>query len=229
MAAQASAPRLTEELPNRAGVVYEGELAPTGTLGPVGCDAVLSVTDAPEWFARVQAHVMAVHANDTAVRLFRAGRLDAAIGALRRGLEANPHYATGYSNLGFLYLCRADLEQAVACLLRALEVDPTQQDAPDHLCDVLRACIDELAQIGLTDGFLATQPGEKFDEYNRHLRTRAIGQLIVTIGKRRIFTVDGQVLGPELLMALVSNAVQKKLGAHRSASCLGFAWQGIAG
>ena len=109
----------------------------------------------------LQAHVTAVQANDTAVRLFRAGRLDDAIAELRRGLAANPYYATGYSNLGFLYLRQAGLEQAVECLLRALEVDPEHQDAPAHLCDVLLALIDELAQIGLTDGFLATQPGGK--------------------------------------------------------------------
>ena len=78
---------------------------------------------------------------------------------------------------------QAGLEHAVECLLRALEVDPEHQDAPDHLCDVLLALIDELAQIGRTDGFLATQPGGKFDEYNRHIRTRDIGVLIAKIGK----------------------------------------------
>ena len=30
-------------------------------------------------------------------------------------------------------------------------------------------------------GFLATQPGGKFDEYNRHIRTRDIGVLIAKI------------------------------------------------
>src|SRR5262245_44907204 len=53
---------------------------------------------APQWFTLLQAHIRAVHANDTAVRLFREGRLEAAITELQRGLEANPHYATGYSN-----------------------------------------------------------------------------------------------------------------------------------
>src|SRR4029453_10417821 len=142
-------------------------------------------------------------ANDTAVQLFRAGRLDDAIAELRRGLAANPHYATGYSNLGFLYLRHARLEDAVEGLLRALEVDPEHHDAPDHLCEVLLALIDELAQIGLTDGFLATQPGGKFDEYNRHIRTRDIGVLIVKIGKRGVFRADGRVLESDLLMELV--------------------------
>jgi tetratricopeptide (TPR) repeat protein len=187
------------------------------------------VTDAPEWFALLQAHVTAVQANDTAVRLFREGQLDEAIVVLRRALKANPSYATGYSNLGFLYLRQAGLEHAVECLLRALEVDPEHRDAPDHLCDVLLACIDELAQIGLTDGFLATQPGGKFDAYNRHIRTRDIGMLIAKIGKRGVFKADGRALESDLLMELVINAVQKKMGAHRSSSSLPFAWQGIYG
>jgi tetratricopeptide (TPR) repeat protein len=136
-----------------------------GALCPNCGDSGTSLVDAPEWFAVLQAHVTAIQANDTAVRLFREGRLDAAIAELRRGLKANPHYATGYSNLGFLYLRQAELEQAVECLLRALEVDPQLQDAPDHLCDVLLALIDELTGIGLADGYLSTQPGGKFDEY----------------------------------------------------------------
>src|SRR5262245_1187188 len=73
--------------------------------------------DLSEWFADLQARVTAVHANDMAVRLFREGRLDEAITELRRGLEMSPPYATGYSNLGFLYLRKGALEQAVECLL----------------------------------------------------------------------------------------------------------------
>jgi len=130
-------------------------------LCPVRGDPGTSLVDAPEWFAVLQAHVTAVQANVTAVRLFRGGRLDAAIAELRRGLKANPHYATGYSNLGFLYLRQAQFEQAVDCLLRALEVDPQHQDAPDHLCDVLLALVDELTRIGLADGYLSTRPGGK--------------------------------------------------------------------
>jgi tetratricopeptide (TPR) repeat protein len=116
------------------------------------------------------------------MRLFREDRLDDVIPELRRGLEGNPQHATGYSNLGFLYLRKGQLEQAVECLLHALEVDPQHQVAPDHLFDVLRALIDELVQIGLTDGFLSTRPAGKFDEYNRHMRAREIGHLIVKIG-----------------------------------------------
>jgi tetratricopeptide (TPR) repeat protein len=143
----------------------------------------MSLADAPTWFTVLQAHVTAVHANNTAVQLFREGQLNAAIAELRRGLEANPHYATGYSNLGFLYLRRTELELAVEFLLRALELDPAHQDALGHLCDVLLARIDELTGIGLTDGFLSTRPGGNFDEYNRHLRARDIGGLIARTEK----------------------------------------------
>jgi tetratricopeptide (TPR) repeat protein len=187
----------------------------------------MSLVDDPTWFTVLQAHVTAVQANDTAVRLFREGQLDAAIAELRRGLEANPHYATGYSNLGFLYLRRTELEQAVECLLRALELDPAHQDAPGHLCDVLLALIDELTGIGLTDGFLSTWPGGNFDEHNRHLRTRDIGGLIARIGERGVVKADGRVLGADLLMGIVINAVQKRMRANKPSTGLQFAWQGI--
>lgn len=215
--------------PTHACLACQGKFDPRRTLCPACRDPDTSLADAPEWFARLQAHVTAVQANDTAVQLFRAGRLDDAIAELRRGLAAEPHYATGSSNLGFLYLRQAGLEHAVECLLRALEVDPEHQDAPDHLCDVLLALIDELAQIGLTDGFLATQPGGKFDAYNRHIRTRDIGVLIAKIGKRGVFKADRRVLETDLLMELVINAVQRKMGAHRASTGLPFAWQGIDG
>jgi hypothetical protein len=188
-----------------------------------------SLTDGPEWFAVLQTHVTAVQANDTAVQLFREGQLDDAIVALRRGLEANPHYATGYSNLGFLYLRKGEIEQAVECLLRALEVDPQHKDAPDHLFDVLGALIDELVRIGLTDGFLSTRPGGLFDDHNRHRRTREIGALIAKIGIRGVFKAEDRVLERDLLLEIVINAVQKKMGEHSRSTCLRFAWQGILG
>jgi tetratricopeptide (TPR) repeat protein len=189
----------------------------------------MSLADDPTWFTVLQAHITAVQANDTAVRLFREGKLDAAIAELRRGLEANPHYATGYSNLGGLYLRRTEPEQAVECLLRALELDPAHQDAPGHLCGVLLALIDELTGIEPTDGFLSTRPGGNFDEYNRHLRTRDIGGLTVRSGKRGVVKADGRVLGAGLLKEIVINAVQRRMRANKASTGLQFAWQGIHG
>jgi hypothetical protein len=121
------------------------------------------------------------------------------------------------------------VESAVECLLRALELDSTHQDAPNHLCDVLVALIDELSEIGLTDGFLTIQPGAKFDEYNRHIRTREIGALLVMMGKREVFKADGRALPTESLLQLVMNAVERKMGTTRPASNLRFAWQAIDG
>jgi TPR repeat len=226
MTGQFSPPQLTRHSPTHA---CREEIPPGEALCPVCCNPDTGRADAPEWFAVLQAHVTAVQANDMAVRLFREGRLDAAIAELRRGLEANPRYATGHSNLGFLYLRQAAFEQAVESLLRALEVDPNHQDAPDHLCDVLLVLIDELAHIGLTEGFLATQPGRKFDEYNRHIRTRDIGVLIAKIGKRGVFKADGRPLETDLLMELVINAVRQKMGSRNTWVNLRYAWQGIRG
>jgi tetratricopeptide (TPR) repeat protein len=185
--------------------------------------------DHPEWFVVLQAHVTAVQSNDRAVRLFREGRLDDAIAELRRALAVNPHYATGYSNLGFLYLRKGQLDQAVECLLQALEVDPQHKDAPDHLIDVLIALIDELVHIGYGDGFLATQPGEKFDDSNGHIRTREIGALIAKIGDSGVFNMHGGALQSAQLMAVVINHVQRKMGYHRHATTLALAWDGIGG
>ena len=185
--------------------------------------------DSPEWFVALQAHVAAVLSNDRAVQLFRAGRLAAAIAELQRGLRANPQYATGHSNLGFLYLRQGQLDRAAACLLRALAVDPHHQDARDHLVDVLGAFTDELVQIGFTDGFLATQPGGKFDAHNRHMRTREIGSLIAAIGQRGGLEVGGQALASPLLLGIVISHVERKMGYHSSAACLKFAWDGIGG
>jgi tetratricopeptide (TPR) repeat protein len=187
------------------------------------------LADSPEWFMVLQAHVTAVLSNDRAVQLFRAGRLDAAIAELHRGLKANPQYATGHSNLGFLYLRQGQLDHAVASLLRALAVDPHHKDAPDHLVDVLGAFVDELVQIGFTDGFLSTQPGGRFDDYNRHIRTREIGTLIAAIGQRRIFEAAGKALASDLLLGIVISNVEKKMDYHSNAACLKFAWDGIGG
>ncbi|HEX9872035.1 MAG TPA: tetratricopeptide repeat protein [Candidatus Tectomicrobia bacterium] len=183
----------------------------------------------PKWFELLQTHVIAVQSNNRAVRLFRQGRLDDAITELGRGLEVSPQYATGHSNLGFLHLRKGQFEQAVACLLQALEVDPHHQDAPDHLVDVLSAPINELVQIGDRDGFLSTQPGGKFDDANRHMRTRALGALIAKIGQHGIFKVGNQPLASDLLMEIVINDVAQKMGNPRHAISLKSAWSGIGG
>ena len=130
---------------------------------------------------------------------------------------------------GFLYLWKGQLDQAVECVLRALEVDPHHKDAPDHLFDVLRALTDELVQIGCTEGFLSTQPGGAFDDHNRHRRTREIGALIATIGQRGVFKVDGRAVESDLFMAHVINDVQKKMGHHSNSTALKFAWDGLGG
>jgi tetratricopeptide (TPR) repeat protein len=196
---------------------------------PACGNADSSVPEDPEWFAFLQAHVAAVQANDTAVRLFRDGRLDDAIAELRRGLDSNPQYATGYSNLGFLYLCKGQLEMAVESLLRALALDPRHKDAPNHLFDVLRAMTDELVQIGLTDGFLSTQPGGMFDDCHRHLRARQIGTYIVMMGQRGVFKIDGRVIESDLLLGMVINNVCQMIGAHSHSTGLQYAWEGIRG
>lgn len=202
--------------------------APLATCPQCG-SAEMLLADPPAWLMLVQAHVTAVQLNDRAVQLFRAGRLDDAIEELRRGLAAHPHYATGYSNLGFLYLRKGQIDQAADCLLRALAVDPHHHDAPDHLFDVLRALVGELGQIGFSDGFFAEQPGGNFDDCRRHIRARAIGALLAKTGQSGAFMADGQALQSVQLMIIVFNTVQRMMRYHRNSTSLTFAWDGIGG
>jgi tetratricopeptide (TPR) repeat protein len=186
------------------------------------------LVDDPAWFAILQAHVTAVQANNAAVRLFREGQLDEAIATLQGGLAANLPYATGYSNLGFLYLRKGQLDQAVACLLHALEVDPRHKDAPEHLVDLLSALIDELVRIGFSDGFLALQPGGTFDDHNRHIRTREIGALLAKIGESGVFTVHGRALESAQLLAIIVHHVQQKMRYHNHSFSLKFVWEDLS-
>ena len=112
------------------------------------------------------------------------------------------------------------LAQAVACLLRALEVDPQHREAPGHLCDVLSTMIDELAQIGRCDGFLSMRPGGKFDDAGRHTRARAIGALIARIGQRGVVKAGGRPLTSDLLMDIMRNNVARKMAGARGAGNL---------
>lgn len=181
----------------------------------------------PAWFQILQAHLGAVQSNDKAIGLFREGRLDDAIVTLQSGLQTNTHYATGYSNLGFLYLRKGGLDQATACLLRALEADPRHPDAPNHLVDVLHGLIEELVQIGFNEGFLALYPGAPFDHYHRHRRAREIGKLIVTIGAKGVVKVKGHPLRPMQLVQLAMSSVQQQMCDHRHAVNLALAWEGL--
>jgi hypothetical protein len=228
-ATPSSSPPPVRGAPAKACLTCQRKFSALLVICPTCGSAETMTADGPEWFEILQAHVTAVQCNDRAVQWFREGRLDEAIAELRCGLEASPQYATGYSNLGFLYLWKGKLDQAVECVLRALEADPHHKDAPDHLFDVLRALTDELVQIGCTEGFLSTQPGGAFDDHNRHRRTREIGALIATIGQRGVFKVDGRAVEKDLFMAHVINDVQKKMGHHSNSTALKFAWDGLGG
>ncbi|MGH8069914.1 MAG: tetratricopeptide repeat protein, partial [Candidatus Entotheonellia bacterium] len=199
------------------------------TICPTCGNGETTSADGPEWLLIVQAHVTTVQSNDRAVRFFREGRLDDAIAERLSGLEVNSQYATGHSNLGFLYLRKGQLDHAVECLLRALEVDPQHRDAPDHLIDVLHALINEVVQIGYRERFLSARPGGSFDEDNRHIRTREIGALIAKIGEKGVVRVDGRSLDSVQVVRVVVNEVQKRMGYHSKSTCLKFAREGMGG
>ena len=76
---------------------------------------------------------------------------------------------------------------------------------------------------------LSTQPGEKFDDYDRHVCTREIGALIAKMGDRGVFTMDGRTLPRAQLMTLVIHGVRKKMKDYRTSASLNLARDGIDG
>jgi tetratricopeptide (TPR) repeat protein len=229
VAEPASSPLPARGFPTKACLACRRQFNALLAICPTCGSDQATIADGPEWLMIVQGHITTVQANDRAVRLFREGRLDDAIAELRRGLEVNSQYATGHSNLGFLYLRKGQLDHAVECLLRALEVDPQHRDAPDHLIHVLHALIDEVVQIGYREGFLSAQPGGSFDDNNRHIRTREIGTLIAKLGEKGVIKVDGRSLDSLQLIRMVVNEVRKRMAYYSKSSYLKFAWEGIGG
>jgi choline-sulfatase len=61
--------------------------------------------------------------------LIKAGRLDAADQELARALDLRPRYAAAHAAYGALAGARNDLARAIAAFARALELDPSQDDA----------------------------------------------------------------------------------------------------
>jgi len=59
-----------------------------------------------------------------AEELAQEGRIDEAIEILRKGIEANPHYAPGYSVLSGLLLMKEEEDEGVEKLEAALKLDP---------------------------------------------------------------------------------------------------------
>jgi hypothetical protein len=92
-------------------------------------------------------------------------------------------------------------------------------------------CIDELATIGLREGFLSDQPGGAFDEKCRHIRTRKIGFIIAEIAKRGAFkNKDGMsIKTPRDLMGFALGKVAGKMGYHTNYTTLTHAWDGVSG
>jgi len=81
----------------------------------------------------------------------------------------------------------------------------------------------ELVEIGKTDGFIAEKPGGKFDETNRNIRAREIGEeLNRTGGFQLMQTVH------RLVDAAVTDAIKR--GTHPitgSSRSLDIAWDGV--
>lgn len=77
----------------------------------------------------------------------------------------------------------------------------------------VKQLMQELVAIGKKDDFLSERPGGHFDAHCRHIRTRAIGERLNTIG------------GLEL-MAYIHGKMRRKVGAELNAH-LEYAWAEI--
>ena len=121
------------------------------------------------------------------------------------------------------------VDRVVRDLVRVLESQPHNREAAQNLHDAVRRLIDELARIGLGDGFLSTAPGGLFDEENRHIRTRQIGSLIAEIGAVGAFRADGEPVSITQLMGAIISEVEKRIRDGKSSGHLTFAWDGIGG
>jgi Tfp pilus assembly protein PilF len=63
----------------------------------------------------------------------RQGKLDEAIGQLKRLLQLSPDYPKAHYNLGVVYLDKGDLDEASSCFLRVLEIEPNHAEAYNGL------------------------------------------------------------------------------------------------
>jgi len=74
-----------------------------------------------------------------AVALAKVGKLDEALGQLRKALEADAGYAPTHYNLGLVFSRRGDAQGAIGEWRRALELDPKYAEAQQSLGDALDA------------------------------------------------------------------------------------------
>ncbi|MCD6531088.1 tetratricopeptide repeat protein, partial [bacterium] len=72
--------------------------------------------------------------------LFNAGRTDAAITLLEKGLEQNPAYLTAYNLLGDFYYQKGELERAKQAYKRTIDLDPFNLNA---LANLLKIAVEQ--------------------------------------------------------------------------------------
>uniref|UniRef100_A0A7C4XU80 Uncharacterized protein n=1 Tax=candidate division WWE3 bacterium TaxID=2053526 RepID=A0A7C4XU80_UNCKA len=88
---------------------------------------------------------------------------------------------------------------------------------------IIEKLINELVEIGRTDGFISKEPGGKFDENHHHTRAREIGEELNRTGGFILMQKVHYRVG-----ALVTPAIQR--GSHPitgSSGSLDLAWNGI--
>jgi tetratricopeptide (TPR) repeat protein len=58
--------------------------------------------------------------------------MDEAITSIRAAIQENPSYGEAYNNLGVLYRDEGEIEQAIVCYDKCLEITPTSRNAAQN-------------------------------------------------------------------------------------------------
>ncbi len=81
----------------------------------------------------------AVFANKEGEALFELGNLEGARKAFINAIEKDPAYVVAYNNLGVLHWQQGDSGKAVEFLMKALNIDPLNQDANFNLEEIFKS------------------------------------------------------------------------------------------
>jgi tetratricopeptide (TPR) repeat protein len=123
----------------------------------------------------------AVMANNLAVGLRAAGRLDEAIACYERALRLNPGYAPAHNNLGLVLRDKGMLEEAQASFERAIEADPKFLGAHMNLGNLLRRKKEAAKAIECYLQAARLDPGDARPHYSLGLILAEQGQIEAAI------------------------------------------------
>jgi tetratricopeptide (TPR) repeat protein len=124
---------------------------------------------------------------EEALRLEQAGAREEAIGAYQKVLEADPHYAGAWLNLGTIYFHARDLGRARDCYERAVAADPNYALAHFNLANVFDELGRRMEALVHYQQALRLQPDYADAHYNIALLYQATGQWLRAVRHWKIY------------------------------------------